>query len=69
MVAKDTNSTEEAPQTFNKAWNHPDPKSWRKWQETMWIQWQEQATEMNEDMQESYDPKFQVHEVHLGVWN
>ena len=31
MVAKDTEPTEEAPQTFSKVWNLIDPKLQRKW--------------------------------------
>ena len=35
MVAEDTKPIEEEPQMFNKALNHPDPKSRGKWQEAI----------------------------------
>ena len=35
LVAKATNSTEDELQMFNKAWNHFDTKSWRKWKKAI----------------------------------
>ena len=36
MVAKDTKSTKDEPQTFTEAWINPNPKSWKKWQKATW---------------------------------
>ena len=36
MIAKSTLSIEDEPQTYNEAWNHPNPKVQRKWQEAIW---------------------------------
>ena len=35
LVVEHTKLMEDDPQTFNKAWNHPDPKLRRKWQEAI----------------------------------
>ena len=35
MVTEDTKSTEDEPQTLNRAWNHPYLESQRKWQEAV----------------------------------
>ena len=35
MVAESKITTEEEPKTFDKAWNHPDMKLQRRWQEAI----------------------------------
>ena len=36
MVFSNIEPALDKPQTLNEAWNHPNKKSWRKWQEAIW---------------------------------
>ena len=35
IIAGDKVTMADQPQIFNKAWNHPDPESQRKWQKAI----------------------------------
>ena len=61
MVASNPKPTEDEPQMFNKAWNHPNAESWKKWQEAI-------CKEFNDMNKEQRWQKMHVNLMQPNCW-